>query len=81
MTNDNLFVQFLQRLFTANPKFFKYVQYMSIVIAAISFLMDAFHQFGAAVPAWLQWLNTSAIKVSAITAIIMAQLPNKDVNK
>lgn len=81
MTNDNLFVQFLQRLFTANPKFFKYVQYVSIVIAAISFLMDAFHQFGAVVPTWLEWLNTTAVKVGAFIAIIMAQLPNKDVNK
>lgn len=79
--SNNLFLQLLQRVFADNPKFFKVIQWVSITIAAISFLFDFLTETGVQIPNWLVWLNTTAIKVGAITAIIMAQLPNKDINQ
>jgi len=79
--SNNLFLQLLQRVVTNNPKFFKVIQWVSIAIAAISFLFDFLTEIGVQIPNWLVWLNTTAVKVGALTAIIMAQLPNKDINQ
>ena len=74
-------IELIQRLRTSNPTFFKWVQYVSGIVAGIAYLPDLAAFLTIPVPNWLTILNVAAIKVGAITAIIMAQLPNKDINE
>lgn len=74
-------IELIQRLFASNPKFFKWVQYVSGLIATIAYLPDLASYLSLPVPAWLNILNVATVKVGALTAIIMAQLPNKDINE
>jgi xanthine/uracil permease len=72
--------ELLQRLFKKNPAFFKWVQYISAVIAVVAYLPELAHFLSIPLPSWFELVNTSTLKIGAITAIIMAQLPNEDLN-
>lgn len=72
-------MDFVQRLFTANPQFFKYIQVVSGIIALIAFMPDLFSMLALDAPSWLGILNEKAIKVGAIITMFVAQLPNKPV--
>lgn len=72
--------EFIQRLLTEKPEFFKWIQAISGVIATIAFLPDLLSYLEIPVPNWLDILHDKAIKIGALTAIIMAQLPNKSAN-
>jgi xanthine/uracil permease len=66
------------RLLSRNPKFFKYIQILSAAIVALSALIDQLHASGIALPAWVEALSATAVKVGGITAIIVSQLPQVD---
>lgn len=74
-------IELIQRLFASNPKFFKWVQYISGLVAGIAYLPDLAKFLAIPVPNWLSVLNVATVKVGALTAIVMAQLPNKDINE
>ncbi len=74
-------VDLIQRLFTAKPQFFKYIQIFSGVIALIAFVPDIFAMLDINAPAWLSILNEKSIKAGALMTLLMAQLPNKQVNQ
>ena len=69
-------IELLQRLLSENPKFFKWIQLVSGIVAVIAFVPDVFAFLEIPSPSWLEVLHSSAIKVGALTAILMAQLPN-----
>ena len=73
-------VELIQRVLNDNPSFFKWIQAISGVIATIAFLPDLLAYLEIQSPDWLTLLNNWAVKLSALTAIIMAQLPNKSAN-
>ena len=72
--------EFIQRLLTENPEFFKWIQRVSAVIAVVAFIPDLLAYLEIPTPNWLDILHDKAIKIGALTAIIMAQLPNKSAN-
>ncbi len=74
-------IELLQRLLSENPKFFKWIQLVSGIVAVIAFIPDVFAFLEIPSPSWLEVLHSSAIKVGALTAILMAQLPNPSVKK
>ena len=69
-------LELLKRLFSENPKFFKWVQVISAIVALIAFVPDFLGFLDITTPQWLTLLNEKAIKVGALTAILVAQLPN-----
>jgi uncharacterized protein involved in cysteine biosynthesis len=77
--SDNFFIQFIQRLFKKNPKFFQYITFLAGVLAVLSGTIQlAIHQFETNVPGWLSWLDSKTLLVSSIVAWVIARLPNPD---
>ena len=74
-------IELLQRLLSENPKFFKWLQLVSALVAIIAFVPDLLSFLEITSPSWLSVLNDKAVKVGALTAIFMAQLPNPSVKK
>lgn len=74
-------IELMQRIASDNPTFFKWVQFVSAVIGIIAFVPDLFSYLEITSPSWLEVLHTKAVKVGALTAILMAQLPNPNDNK
>ena len=70
-------VELLQRVATKNPSFFKWIQTISGAVAIVAFIPDLLAYLEIASPEWLGLLNDKAVKIGALTAIIMAQLPNE----
>ena len=69
-------IELLQRLLSENPKFFKWIQLVSGIVAIVAFVPDVLTFLDITHPSWLEVLNDKAVKVGALTAILMAQLPN-----
>lgn len=69
-------IELLQRLLSENPKFFKWIQAISGIVAIVAFIPDVLTFLDIAHPSWIDVLNNAAVKVGALTAILMAQLPN-----
>lgn len=69
--------EFIDRVLTENPKFFKYIELLSYFVALVAFVPDILIFLDVPVPAFLETLHDKAIKVGAITAALMARLPNK----
>lgn len=69
--------EFIDRVLTENPKFFKYIELVSYLVALIAFLPDVLSFLEVPIPSFLETLHDKAIKVGAITAALMARLPNK----
>ena len=69
-------IELIQRSATKNPKFFKVIQAVSGVVALIAFMPDLLVFLDISVPQWVTILNDKAIKIGALTALVMAQLPN-----
>ena len=72
---NNFFKELIQRLFSKNPKFFKYIQYAMITVAAVSTLLSFLQDQHVSLPSSLSWLGSVIVKISAGIAWIMAQLP------
>lgn len=73
--------ELLQRFATNNPTFFKWVQTISGAVAIVAFIPDLLAYLDIASPSWLEVLHSKAVKIGALTAIIMAQLPNANDKK
>lgn len=71
-------LELVSRLFKANPTFFKYVQLVAVVVACISFFPDLLSYLSIPSPHWLVAIDTVAVKVGALVAAFVAQLPNVD---
>lgn len=69
-------LEFVKRIASDNPKFFKWVQVVSAIVAVIAFMPDLLGFLEIQTPSWLDILHDKAIKVGALTAILVAQLPN-----
>lgn len=74
-------IELLQRLLSENPKFFKWIQAVSGIVAVIAFVPDVFAFLEIPSPSWLEVLHDKTVKVGALTAILMAQLPNPNDKK
>lgn len=74
-------IELLKRIASDNPKFFKWVQFVSAVIGIVAFIPDVLAFLDIASPSWLEVLHSKAVKGGALTAILMAQLPNPNDKK
>lgn len=70
-------LELISRFATKNPVFFKWIQLLSGIVAIVAFLPDLFTYLEIASPSWLESLHSTALKIGALTAIVMAQLPNE----
>lgn len=78
MNSNNFWIQLIKRFFSSNPKFFKYIQYVSLAISAITGLPELLGYLGIPLTGiWLTFAN-KAIALSGIIAAVIAQLPNPD---
>jgi len=73
----NFLVELIQRLSSKSPKFFQAIQIISGVVAIIAFLPELLVYLSVSVPEWAFTLNSLAMKVGALTALIVARLPNQ----
>ena len=73
--------ELVQRFASKNPTFFKWIQYVSAAVAFVAFIPDLAAYLELPSPAWLEILHDKAIKIGALTAVIMAQLPNEQPSK
>lgn len=71
-------IELLQRIASDNPKFFKWVQVISAVVAVVAFIPDLLAFLDIAAPSWLDVLHDKTVKVGALISIFIAQLPNAD---
>lgn len=74
-------IELLQRFATKNPSFFKWIQTISGAVAIVAFIPDLLAFLDIAAPSWLDVLHDKTVKVGALTAILVAQLPNPNDKK
>lgn len=70
--------ELLGRLISKNPKFFKIIQLLAGLLAAIAFLPELFVFLEIPAPAFLAVVATKSVKIGALITIVLAQLPNAD---
>lgn len=82
MKQKNFLLELLVRLSTKNPKFFRILQVIALILGALSaalvYLVD---QSQVALPGFITWLQDSTVWVSSLVALILAQLPNPNPEK
>jgi hypothetical protein len=77
--NNPLFgflAELMSRLFHKNPKFFKVLQVISLVVGAAAALAMYLQSQGVALPKLFELVGNINVFVSSVVALIMAQLPN-----
>jgi xanthine/uracil permease len=74
-------IELLQRFATRNPNFFKVIQTISFAVGVVAFIPDLLDYLEIPSPLWMELLNDKAVKIGALTAVIMAQLPNDQPSK
>jgi len=75
MSSNNFFIQLIVRFFSANPKFFKWVQLAALILTAVSAGLNALP--ADSVPPFIGVLKSNVVWISGIVTMILAQLPNK----
>jgi len=78
MNNQNFFVELLKRIFSKNPKFFKWIQIAAIVLGALSVLFSFLESQSINLPGWAEVVSNAVVKVLAAVTLLLAQLPNQD---
>jgi len=71
-------IELFKRIASDNPKFFKWIQVISAVVAVVAFIPDLLAFLEIAAPSWLDVLHDKTVKVGALISIFIAQLPNAD---
>lgn len=71
-------IELFKRIASDNPKFFKWVQALSAIVAVVAFIPDLLAFLDIAAPSWLDVLHDKTVKVGALISIFIAQLPNAD---
>lgn len=70
--------EFVIRLFSAKPRFFVIIQWISVVVGGISAGLTYWQSTGHVLPAWAVTLSNVNVIVGSVVAIIVAQLTKKD---
>lgn len=73
----NFLLELLKRLTTNNPKFFKIIQVIALVIGAASAAL-IYLEGKIELPSWTSHLANVEVIVNSIVAVILSQLPNQD---
>ena len=78
---SNFLAELVQRLFSKNPNFFKWVQAISILVALITGLPAFLETSGIQLPEAWESISNKAVAIAALVAAFIAQLPKQDVNQ
>ena len=71
-------LEFVSRLFSKNPTFFKYVQAISAIVLVVGYVPEIFSFLEISSPLWITKVVAISLKVGGAVAFLMAQLPNAD---
>ena len=74
----DLFVEFIWRLSKDNPRFFKVIQSIALILALVSQIVSYSKSLNLELPLWIMILGDTSVFVASILAAVIAQLPNKD---
>lgn len=74
---NNLYQEFLLRLKTSNPAFFKKIQYAAAIIGGIAAFMAFFVGSVPEVPHWIQSVSTTLFTICG-SVYFTSILPNED---
>jgi xanthine/uracil permease len=69
-------LEFVNRLFSNNPTFFKYVQAISAIALVLGYVPEIFNFLEITSPLWITKVVSIGLKVGGFVAIVLAQLPN-----
>ena len=69
--------EFVTRLRTENPRFFKVIQFISFIIGGFTSILSALQSTGINLPPVLDSLASINTAIISVVAIILSQLPNK----
>jgi xanthine/uracil permease len=69
-------LEFVNRLFSKNPTFFKYVQAISAIALVLGYVPEIFNFLEITSPLWITKVVAIGLKVGGFVAILLAQLPN-----
>ena len=78
MKKTNFIIELFARLASDNPKFFKVLQVLAVVVMVVTELPDFLQLLSIDVPSWLSAVENKAVTWGALIAAVLAQLPNKD---
>lgn len=78
--NNTFFQELIIRLGKSNPKFFDYIQLAALGLGALSAGFKFLDDHNTMLPIWLEWIKSTTVLVTSAVTLIVAQLPNKDVN-
>lgn len=78
MKKQNFIIELFGRLASDNPKFFKVLQVLAVVVVVVTELPDFLQLLSIDVPSWLAALENKAVTWGAVLTAVLAQLPNKD---
>lgn len=78
--NKNFLTEFIARLGSSNPQFFRIIQIIAIVLGALSAALHYVDTSQTVLPSWLAWLESTTTWVTSFVAAILAQLPNENIN-
>lgn len=81
MNKQNFWAEFLLRVTKKNPRFFDLIQVAAAIVAGASVTLQMIYPNPAMAPNAVAWLDSSSAWISGVVAIVIAQLPNKDVNE
>lgn len=70
--------EFAIRLFSAKPKFFVIIQWISILVGGISAGLTYWQSLGKVLPAWAITVSNVNVIVGSVVAIIISQLTMKN---
>ena len=77
---NNFFLELITRLGKSNPKFFDYIQLAALGLGALSAGFKFLDDQGTVLPDWLMWIKSTTVLVASGITMLVAQLPNRDVN-
>lgn len=69
-------LELFQRMLTQNPKFFKVIQVIALLVGSLSAVV-VYLSDKITLPDWTSAFNDVNLVVNAVLAMVMAQLPNK----
>jgi hypothetical protein len=80
MNPSNFWVEFIKRLLSDNPKFFKYIQWVSLAVSAITGLPELLTYFGVHLTGYWLTFENKTLAACGLVALLLSRLPNADPN-
>lgn len=75
-----ILIEIASRFLSDKPQLFKYIQYISAIVAVVTGIPAFCAKYGIALPPNIQHLESTTVAIAAGVAAIISQLPNKDGN-